>query len=94
MALVEARIVEADPASEAEQRKAYEQSRFVRSTRDLHGLSSLVARAATGDVVVLEAMVERIAEILGERGDADHVNLRRASSGRPCGCSCTSTRTP
>ena len=86
-ALVEAKVIEADPAAEEERRRAHEQSQFVRSTRDAHGLSCLVARAATGDVVVLDAMVERIAEILAERGDTAHVNVRRARAlgllGRP-----------
>ena len=57
LALVEAKVIEADPEAEDERRRAHEQSQFVRATRDAHGLSSLVARAATGDVIVLDAMV-------------------------------------
>ena len=87
LALVEAKIIEADPDAEDERRRAHEQSQFVRATRDAHGLSSLVARAATGDVIVLDAMVQRIADILGERGDTDSLNVRRARAlgllGRP-----------
>ena len=79
LALMEAKIIEADPDRAEEARLAAEEARFVRTVRDPHGISTVVARAATGDVVVLDAMVQRIAEILGEDTDTE-LDVRRAEA--------------
>ncbi|WP_310963822.1 HNH endonuclease signature motif containing protein [Nocardioides terrisoli] len=85
--LVAAKVIEADPVAEDARRRDAEQARFVRSTKEEHGLKVLIARAAAGDVIVFEAMVDRIAQILAETGDGDAVDVRRAKAigalGRP-----------
>lgn len=80
LALVDAKIIEADPVLAEECRVAAEQTRFVRSTNDEQGLKTLIARATAGDVTVFEAMVDRIAEILAARGDDDPVDVRRSNA--------------
>ncbi|HEY0774529.1 MAG TPA: hypothetical protein VGD51_10635, partial [Nocardioidaceae bacterium] len=63
--LLEARIVEADPAAAEERARAAALDRFVRTGQSSEfGLKTLVARAAAGDVVFFVAMVDRIAQIL------------------------------
>ena len=73
--LLEAAIVEADPAG-AEQRAAdAAQERFVRLGRTSeHGLKLIIARAAAGDAIWFKATIDRIADILGQ-----------ARRHRPCG---------
>ncbi len=80
LALVEAKVVEADPARAEQARRLEEQARFVRTRTDERGLSVLIARAAHGDVVVFDAMVSRIAEVLAEQGDDDPVDVRRSKA--------------
>lgn len=65
--LTDAKVIEADPESADDARRQAEVARFVRTKPDGHGLSLLIARAHTGDVIVFAAMVDRIAEILAER---------------------------
>jgi hypothetical protein len=45
-----------------------------------HGLKTLVAKAASGDVTWFLAVVDRIAEILRAEGDRDGVDARRAKA--------------
>jgi hypothetical protein len=80
LALVDAKIIEADPERAEEARKVAEEARFVRSTTDEHGLKTLIARATAGDVILFEAMVDRVAEILGVRGDDDPADVRRSKA--------------
>ncbi|WP_310961942.1 hypothetical protein [Nocardioides terrisoli] len=67
--LVAAKVIEADPATAEEARRHAETARFVRTKPDGDGLSLLIARAHTGDIVVFAAMVERIAQVLVDRAD-------------------------
>jgi hypothetical protein len=80
LALVEARVIEADPQLAESQEQIVAAQRYVRTTRDEHGLMTLIARATAGDAMVFDAMVDRIAEILAERGDADPVQVRRSKA--------------
>ena len=79
--LLEAAIVEADPAG-AEQRAAdAAQERFVRLGRTSeHGLKLIIARAAAGDAIWFKATVDRIADILARQGDTDPVEVRRSKA--------------
>ena len=80
-ALVEAKIVEVDPAGAEARRLAAAMARFVRTGRSSEfGLRTVVARAAAGDVVFFVAMVDRIAEVLAEQGDDDPVDVRRSKA--------------
>ena len=66
--LLEARIVEADPAAAEARREAAELDRFVVTGQSSeHGLKTLIARATAGEVIYLVAMVDRLAQILEAR---------------------------
>ena len=79
--LMDAAIVEADPAG-AEQRAAdAAQERFVRLGRTSeHGLKLIIARAAAGDAIWFKATIDRIADILARQGDTDPVEVRRSKA--------------
>ena len=80
-AVLDAKIIEADPAQAEAHAQAWETERFVRAGRTTdHGLRTLVARAAAGDVVWFLAMVGRIADILADQGDPDPADVRRAKA--------------
>jgi hypothetical protein len=79
--LVEAKIIEADPAAAEARRLAAAMQRFVTTGRsDEHGLQTLIARATAGEVIYLVAMVDRIAHILALQGDTDPADVRRATA--------------
>jgi hypothetical protein len=79
--LVAAKIVEADPDAAEERRVAAALARFVRTGQSSeYGLKTLVARANAGDVIFFVAMVDRIAQILLERGDVDPADVRRSKA--------------
>jgi hypothetical protein len=79
--LLAAAILEVDPVA-AEQRAAEAaQERFVRLGRSSeHGLKMIFARVAAGDALWIKAVVDRIADILGRRGDTDSVDVRRSKA--------------
>ncbi len=79
--LVEAKIIEADPAEAEARRKAAAAARFVRTGQSTeHGLKLLVAKANAGDVILFVAMVDRIAQVLALHGDPDPVDVRRSKA--------------
>ena len=81
LALVEAKIIEADPESAEAKRVAAELERFVRAGRPgQHGLRTVIARAAAGDVSYLDAVLDRLAEILQLQGDTDPADVRRSKA--------------
>ena len=56
-------------------------ARFVRKLpTDDPSVAYLSARVDTADAIFFDAMVDRIADILGERGDADPTDVRRAKA--------------
>ena len=79
--LVEAKIIEADPAAAEARRVAAELERFVVTGQSSeHGLKTLVARANAGEVIYFVAMCDRIAQILALQGDPDPVGARRSKA--------------
>jgi hypothetical protein len=79
--LLDAAIVEADPAGAEQQAAAAAQERFVRLGRKSeHGLKLIIARATAGDAIWFKATIDRIAEILGKQGDTDPVEVRRSKA--------------
>ncbi len=79
--LVEARIIEVDPAAADARRRAAALERFVRTGQcNEYGLKTLVAKAQAGDVIFFTAMCDRIAQILRLTGDSDPVEVRRAKA--------------
>jgi hypothetical protein len=81
VALVEAKIVEADPAAAQERARAAAMARFVRTGESNEfGIRSVYARANAGDAVCFTAMVDRIAHVLAEHGDTDTVEVLRSKA--------------
>ena len=78
--LLTAAVLEADPDARRGQEEAARAERGVWSFEGEHGLRTLVAKAASGDVRWFVAMVDRIAEILRLDGDLDPVDARRAKA--------------
>lgn len=80
-AVLEARVMEADPAGAEQRARQAEAERFVRAGRSTEcGLKLLVARATAGDVIWFLAMVNRIADILAVEGDSSPVDVRRSKA--------------
>ncbi len=79
--LVEAKIVAADPDAAAERVRQEALKRYVHAGRaDEHGLRTFVARARSGDVLHLVAVVDRLAAILLEQGVVGTRDERRATA--------------
>lgn len=77
--LVEAAIIDADPATAQQRADDAARSRFVRAGQaNDHGIATMTARVDAGQLVYLMAMVTRIAHILGARGDQAALDVRRA----------------
>lgn len=80
-ALLEARIIEADPDAAEARARAAAMARFVRTGQsNEYGLKTIVIRAEAGDAIFLVAAVDRIARILAERGDTDPIEVRRSKA--------------
>ncbi len=79
--LVEAKLIEADPADAEARAKLAQANRFVRTgrTSDL-GSNTPIARAEAGDVIMFTALCDRIAQILGLKGDPDPLDVRRSKA--------------
>lgn len=70
--LCQAKVIEADPEADRARREAERRRRYVALGRtDENGLRHLIARVEAGDAVWIDAMVDRIADILISRGDTD-----------------------
>jgi hypothetical protein len=81
VALVEAKVIEADPAAARERARAAALARFVRTGQSTEfGIKSIYARAEAGDAVCFTAMVDRIAHVLAEGGDSDPVEVLRSKA--------------
>src|SRR3954451_23214216 len=81
LALVSARIIAADPAGAEARRRAAALEQFVWTGRSTeHGLKTFIAKAAAGDVIVMVAMIDRIAGLLLLDGDTRPISLRRATA--------------
>lgn len=78
--LLEAAIVQADPDA-VERADAAAKERFVRLGRATeHGLKLIIARASAGDAICFKAVIDRVADILGRRGDTDTIDVRRSKA--------------
>lgn len=79
--VLDAKIIEADPAAEDARRKAAAAERFVRTGQcNEYGLKTIIAKCDAGDAIWFMAMVDRIALILFARGDGDPVDVRRSKA--------------
>ena len=85
LAITEAKIIEADPATHAARCHAEQHRRHVTLSRaDATGLRDVIARVTTGDAAWVDAMLTRVAEILShepEHRDAPRDLLRSLAFG-------------
>ncbi|CUR55264.1 conserved hypothetical protein [metagenome] len=81
--LVQAKIIEADPLAHEARLEEQRRRRFVTLGRcDEFGLRHLIARVSAGDAVWLEAMLERVADLLAPgHPDATREELRSEAMG-------------
>ncbi len=81
LAVVEGKVVAADPTGHDTRRQARESQRFVRASRsDTAGMRMLHARTTAGDVARLDAIVAHLADLLHTAGDTHDRNHRRATA--------------
>lgn len=82
LAVVEAKVIAADPAAHEERLAAEEHRRYVSTRRgsDAAGLRTLLARGHAGDIARLEAMISHLAAGLQAAGDPDTADGRRATA--------------
>ena len=74
-------IIDADPHAAETRRLEAETRQGVWATQTgEHGLKTLIARAAAGEIVYLDAVLDKLAEILALRGDAREIGPRRATA--------------
>ena len=73
LSIVEAKIIEADPAAHQAKVEAEQRRRFVSLTRtDETGLRHVIARVTAGDAAYVDAVLSRVADILAERPEHAH----------------------
>lgn len=78
--VLHAAVVDADPAQAAAREQRGRTDRDVWAGQSEDGLRLLLARASQGDTTWFLATVNRIAELLAVRGDADPVGVRRSKA--------------
>ncbi len=79
--LVEAKIVEVDPAAAQARADAAAMERFVATGQcNEYGLKTVIAKASAGDAVFFVGMCDRIAQCLAQDGDPDPVDVRRSKA--------------
>lgn len=71
--IARAKVIEADPETHRAERERSRHERYVRLSRtDEFGYRHIIARVTAGDAAWIDAMVERVAEILAETMGHDH----------------------
>jgi hypothetical protein len=82
LAVVEGKVIAADPATHEARLTEDEAKRFVSTRRrsNVHGLRTMIARGTAGDISRLEAMVSHIASAMLAAGDEDVLDTRRAKA--------------
>lgn len=82
--IAEAKMIEADPETHAAERERARHERYVRlSKADEFGFRCVIAKVTAGDAAWIDAMVERVAEILAltHGHDHNHDELRSEAMG-------------
>ncbi|GIM62721.1 hypothetical protein Pve01_92960 [Planomonospora venezuelensis] len=71
--IARAKVIEADPEAHRAERERSRHERYVRLSRtDEFGYRHIIARVTAGDAAWIDAMVERVADILAETMGHDH----------------------
>jgi hypothetical protein len=75
-----AAIMQADPALAEAKRAQAKQARFVQLCRSEDGINTMIVRADHGDLVMVYALVDRLADILAREGNTEPADQRRATA--------------
>lgn len=75
-----AAIMSADPALAEIKRRQAKSARFVQLCRSEQGINTLIVRADQGDLIMVYALVDRLAEILRLEGNTEPAEERRATA--------------
>jgi hypothetical protein len=75
-----AAILQADPALAEARRQQAKQARFVQLCRSEAGITTMIVRADAGDLVMVYALVDRLADILKLEGSTEPADERRATA--------------
>ena len=77
---LDATMLEVDETSYREREKIIAAKREVRATQSEDGLRTLIARGEAGDVAMLLALHQRVAECLADEGDEDPLQVRMSKA--------------
>lgn len=75
-----AAIMNADPVQAEAKRQQAKQARFVQLCRSEAGINTMIVRADHGDLIMVYALVDRLADILGLEGSDEPADERRATA--------------
>ena len=75
-----AAIMQADPALAEKKRAQAKSARFVQLCRSEDGINTMIVRADAGDLVMVYALVDRLADILALEGNVESADQRRATA--------------
>ena len=75
-----AAIMTADPALAEARRQQAKQARFVQLCRSEDGINTMIVRADHGDLIMVYALVDRLADILALEGSTEPADERRATA--------------
>lgn len=75
-----AAIMTADPTLAEQRRQQAKQSRFVQLCRSEDGINTTIIRADAGDLIMVYALVDRLADILALEGSRELADERRATA--------------
>ena len=75
-----AAIMAADPALAEKKRQQAKSARFVQLCRSEDGINTMIVRADAGDLVMVYALVDRLADILALEGNVETADERRATA--------------
>ena len=75
-----AAIMQADPALAEKKRQQAKQARYVQLCRSEDGINTMIVRADAGDLIMVYALVDRLADILMLEGSTEPADERRATA--------------
>ena len=75
-----AAIMHADPALAEKKRQQAKQARYVQLCRSEDGINTMIVRADAGDLIMVYALVDRLADILMLEGNTEPADERRATA--------------
>jgi hypothetical protein len=77
---LDARMLQVDESTYRDRERLAAAKREVRATPSEAGLRTLIARGAAGDVAMMLALYQRVAECLAEEGDEDPLPVRMSKA--------------